>query len=73
MYLDSMGNSKPKAFQLLKIYLNLERKDKEAKGKEAKGTAGKSRKVEGASSTSIAASPTASPTAASAAPPATTS
>ena len=71
MYLDSMGGSKQKAFQLLKIYLDLERKDKEAKG-----TAGKPLKEEGASDTSIAAtspaaaSPAASPPAASAAPPA---
>ena len=30
MYLDSMGGTKPKAFRLLKIYLDLVRKDKEA-------------------------------------------
>ena len=69
MYLDSMGGSKQKAFQLLKIYLDLERKDKEAKG-----TAGKPPKVEGASDTSIAAaSPAASPPSATAAPPAAAS
>jgi hypothetical protein len=69
MYLDSMGGSKQKAFHLLKIYLDLERKDKEAKG-----TAGKPLKVEGASDTSIAAaSPAASPSSATAAPPAAAS
>jgi len=69
MYLDSMGGSKQKAFHLLKIYLDLERKDKEAKG-----TAGKPLKVEGASDTSIAAASTAaSPSSATAAPPAAAS
>ncbi|KOO25560.1 sentrin-specific protease 7 [Chrysochromulina tobinii] len=50
MYLDSMGGSKQKAFHLLKIYLDLERKDKEAKG-----TAGKPLKVEGAGSVDLTA------------------
>ena len=86
MYLDSMAGTKPKTFRLLKIYLELERKDKMAsknkdeeakkKDEEARNTTGKPRKVEGegALGTSIAAaSPAASPPSDSAAPPAAAS